>query len=806
MKKFRFLGFIALTALIILGMASCQMATDALSQLKGSDANDTPALTGFDTGALDKLKDFAENGGDLNLSDLTVSWNDGTTGSLTLEDLALLAELTPQGSGQGVSVSPDGEGGYTVTITDPGTNDSYTFEVDKDGNIGNVDIEDYVPPAEPVLTGIRVVAPVKVYALGDPIDISDFEVFAVYDNDATETRVYDFSIDADSVTETSTQSVTVTYEGFSDTVDITVEDASPADPVLTGIRIVAPAKEYTEGDAVKKGDFEVYAVYDNGQTEKRVYGFSIDASFATVVPAQTVTITYKELSDTVNITVNAIPVLTGIEITKQPSMLTYFPGDALDFDGIEVTAYYDIGEPVDVTSMVSYSADKANTVGVQTITVTYEGKSDTFNVTVNAVELSSFEIVTPPSKTSYYVGDSLDPTDLVVKAVYNNGSVGNPEIGALDFVYDFSETGPQTVTVSYGEMSDTFDVTVSAVELSSFEIVTPPSKTSYYVGDSLDPTDLVVKAVYNNGSVENPAIGDLDINYDFNVGGIEPVTVLVTVGYADKEVTFNVTVQAVMDSIYISGGGIEVEPGTTEAELKDILVDKITAHYNNGAVDSVTDSGALALAGYKSNVPMAQDVTVMYKGLSAQITVTVTIPASWVLDRIEVVTPPTLTYANGQAYGQALDLNDLVVNAVYSNGKSVVVSSVVEIGEYDTTALGTETITVSYEGKTDTFDVDYVPIGWTLTNVNGSGGGTGTRTFTILFDGVITDLVTLATGDIKVTGKANNGTSYNGTIKSAVPAGNNAYNVSVDFGANIDNTTITATINNKYGIEVNPHK
>ena len=76
--------------------------------------------------------------------------------------------------------------------------------------------------------------------------------------------------------------------------------------------------------------------------------------------------------------------LTSIAVTTLPAKTEYVQGESLDVAGGVITLYYgDHGHETDMTEdMVSgYDAD---TVGKQTLTVTYEGLTDTFDVTVKA--------------------------------------------------------------------------------------------------------------------------------------------------------------------------------------------------------------------------------------------------------------------------------------------------------------------------------------------------------------------------------------------------------------------------------------
>ncbi len=68
--------------------------------------------------------------------------------------------------------------------------------------------------------------------------------------------------------------------------------------------------------------------------------------------------------------------------------------------------------------------------------------------------------VTPPTKTSYTIGDKLDTTGLAVTAKYSDGSSKPVSTGYTLSGFDSSTAGTKTVTVTYGGRTATFVVTV----------------------------------------------------------------------------------------------------------------------------------------------------------------------------------------------------------------------------------------------------------------------------------------------------------------------------------------------------------
>ncbi|MBR6095796.1 MAG: GBS Bsp-like repeat-containing protein [Oscillospiraceae bacterium] len=76
------------------------------------------------------------------------------------------------------------------------------------------------------------------------------------------------------------------------------------------------------------------------------------------------------------------PKLTGIAVKTLPNVTQYELGAMLNTEGLVLTATYSDGSTSNVTSGFTCSPTVLNTVGEQTITVTYGGKTTSFQVTV----------------------------------------------------------------------------------------------------------------------------------------------------------------------------------------------------------------------------------------------------------------------------------------------------------------------------------------------------------------------------------------------------------------------------------------
>lgn len=124
-----------------------------------------------------------------------------------------------------------------------------------------------------------------------------------------------------------------------------------------------------------------------------------------------------------------------------------------------VTAHYDDSSTATVTT---YTLSGTLAVGTSTVTVSYDGKTTTFNVTVSEqATLVSISAVYTQSGT-VYTSDTLDSLkdDLVVTALWSDSQ--ETTVPASDYTLSGTLTvGTSTITVTYEEETDTFNVTVS---------------------------------------------------------------------------------------------------------------------------------------------------------------------------------------------------------------------------------------------------------------------------------------------------------------------------------------------------------
>ena len=174
---------------------------------------------------------------------------------------------------------------------------------------------------------------------------------------------------------------------------------------------------------------------------------------------------------------NEVSGVESLSITTAPSKLNYKVGETLDLTGLVLDA--------DGTAVSSgYTASPANgstlnTVGAQTVTISYGGQTATQVIHVGA--LQSIAITTAPTKTDYNEGQTFDPTGMVVKATFSDEedtpTTWQETLAAGEGGYTYS---PSTA-LAPANTSVTISYTWNEVEKTTTQAITVNAATAYTV-------------------------------------------------------------------------------------------------------------------------------------------------------------------------------------------------------------------------------------------------------------------------------------------------------------------------------------
>lgn len=157
----------------------------------------------------------------------------------------------------------------------------------------------------------------------------------------------------------------------------------------------------------------------------------------------------------------AAKTLESVTISGTPSQTTYKVGETFNTAGLVVTASYSDGSSKEITSGITWNVTPETlTADITSVTVTAtvdEVTSEAF--TVNGITVRALQSVTlegTPTKTSYSVGETFDPTGIIVKANYSTG-VSEDVTSEATFNYNnsalTSSTTSMAVTATYGGMT-----------------------------------------------------------------------------------------------------------------------------------------------------------------------------------------------------------------------------------------------------------------------------------------------------------------------------------------------------------------
>ena len=473
----------------------------------------------------------------------------------------------------------------------------------------------------PTLIGISITnMPTKtVYFTGDSIELNGLVITAAYSNGSSNT-VTGYTINPVNGAILNNAGITTVQVSYTEngvtrntSFNVTVNI-----PTLTGISVTnLPTKTiYITGETLNLSGLVINAFYNNGSskpvttyTTTPVNGLVLSNAGTTIVQ-----VSYAENGVTmtanfnVNVTVNAVT-LTDISVTNVPTKTTYFVGEALNLNGLVISANYSNGSSNTVTG---YTTNPANgivlsSVGFITVQVSYtEGgvvRTTTFNVTVNAVTLSSISVTNIPTKTTYFVGETLNLNGLIITANYSNGSLStvtgyttNPANDAV-----LNNAGTTIVQVSYTEgyftMTANIYVTVNTPIMTGISITNMPTKTVYLSGESFNLNGLVISASYNNGSSKpvtgyttNPAnsavlsnTGTTTVQVSYTEGDVTMTTsFIITVNPSHGSAVITLNVEQIIDGTPIFGNITISRTGTSFPTTYSVMVN--AADFDTGSI------------------------------------------------------------------------------------------------------------------------------------------------------------------------------------------------------------------------------
>ncbi len=266
----------------------------------------------------------------------------------------------------------------------------------------------------------------------------------------------------------------LTASALSSPIAVTVEELSVSS---LSVEAMPERTEYAVGDTLDTTGLCIRAELANGNTRILMEGFGIYPTRLEEAGIQDIEVSYQGKTCLFSVNVQQDEeAIDKITVLTMPSKTSYTVGDALDTRGLSIRAYTESGYR-DITDGLRCSPARLDTGGTQQITVSYGGKTCTFPVQVaQSVSPVSLSVSKLPAKLQYTVGDTLDTTGLVIRQVSSNNEILDINTGFTCTPTVLDTAGHQEITVSYGDLSCHFNVTVLQAPAASPTPTPAPTK------------------------------------------------------------------------------------------------------------------------------------------------------------------------------------------------------------------------------------------------------------------------------------------------------------------------------------------
>ena len=223
----------------------------------------------------------------------------------------------------------------------------------------------------------------KEYKVGDTLNTTGLEVVAKYSNGNSVIISSGFEVSPTTLNTAGTQNITVSYMGKTCTFPVLVAEA---EQVVESILIVSePTKlEYTVGEWLDTSGLKLRIQTNKGSFDVTT-GFSCFPNVLDKEGSQTITVNYGSKSTA--FTVKVLPAeekIESISVKSMPTKLSYSAGDRLDTSGMVLEVTMNTGKTEEVSTGFSCTPMLLEKEGRQQITVSYQGKTCTFELVVSA--------------------------------------------------------------------------------------------------------------------------------------------------------------------------------------------------------------------------------------------------------------------------------------------------------------------------------------------------------------------------------------------------------------------------------------
>ena len=546
------------------------------------------------------------------------------------------------------------------------------------------------------------------YEHGDTIDLTGGVIQVTYDDNSTEdVDMIDpsVSIATGSPADVNNPIVKLNYKGQETSFNITVTDPvqslSVATPMTQG--------EYNHGDTLNFAGLTLSAVTKSGATttiSSTTPGLTISETTANVNSpnftktsgssdlevrgTQVIKFTYDGKTAQQTIIVN--DKIASINVVTQPNKTVFKYGETLDITGATVKVTLESGDTTNINlpdgSATVSAFDNTQTGNKQNLTVTINNKTAPETIDVETYNYVKETTLTEPTKVDYKYNEDLDVTGGRIKVNWASGTVSNVNLTtSMVTGYNKTQLGVQTLTISYtftytlsdgAQIQDPITITyeVEVTNPAKTITITPPTKTEYEHGDSLDFTGGEIEVTYEDGTTQTKQItADMVKESSGSLVNMAPtasdyvnneVSKTLVIKYKEDSATgtvnYPIKIKNVVNKIEMSTNPTNTtyNIGDTSYKLAGGSI-KVTRKAGNTETVLLTDNGVtLTNLSTLTTSQGTKAVTVTYE----EKTTTFNITVQNGVRSINITTPTKTTYN----HGDTLDITGGKIEVTYADG------------------------------------------------------------------------------------------------------------------------------------------
>ena len=382
-------------------------------------------------------------------------------------------------TGSAVSVSPTAIATAIPTITNAATETPTPTQ-------GATPTETPTPTPEPTPTpmpdepsaGARITYISASYTggtviVGDEIDTTKLNVYVYYD-DGYYGPVTEYELAGKVVEKEGNNRFVVIYEGF--TADFNVVGKT-----IKSLNAVSARRTVTVGNGLDERDITATITFSNGTVAQLTKDYTISPSVFTETGEQKVTITYRNISTEITVTVKEAKEVKTLSISYDTSKGAYTKM-AIDRSLITVTAVY-VDNTSERITTYTLSPERFSASGSQKLTAEYKGKSA--SLSLNVLDLAVTSIRAEYKGPDVYVGMDYNDSDLHVYAKYNS----DLEEETTEYkVYNkrIRYIGTNTIKIYLGDFNTTVTIIGKEMGEPDFNYVSTATVTSNGFDISID--------------------------------------------------------------------------------------------------------------------------------------------------------------------------------------------------------------------------------------------------------------------------------------------------------------------------------